>query len=183
MKKSTWILKQMGWDIRGRIPDGVKKAVLIVAPHTSLWDFAIGRIAFWHLGYDIKLLIKKEAFFWPFGGLLKKLGGMPVNRQKNTRMVETVAQMFHENDELILVITPEGTRKRVEKWKMGFYHISRLAKVPIALGWMDYADKKGGIAKLLYPSGNIEKDMAEINGFYKGLRGKYPEKSTTIPLD
>ncbi len=129
MKKSSWILKSIGWDIRGRIPDDIKKAVLIVAPHTSFWDFVIGRIAFWHLDHDIKLLMKKEAFFWPFGGLLRKLGGIPVNRQKNTRMVETIARMFDERDELILVITPEGTRAAVDKWRMGFYHIAQIAMV------------------------------------------------------
>ncbi|PLX10532.1 MAG: acyltransferase [Marinilabiliales bacterium] len=182
MKKSTWILKQMGWDIWSDVPE-IKKAVLIVAPHTSLWDFVIGRIAFWHLGYDIKLLIKKEAFFWPFGLLLRKLGGMPVNRQKNTRMVETIANMFQENEELIIVITPEGTRTRVENWKKGFYHIARIAKVPIAIGWMDYKNKKGGIKQLYTVSGDIDKDMTEIQGFYKGLAGKHPEKSNTIPLN
>lgn len=182
MKISTWILKQIGWEISGHIPDDIKKAVLIVAPHTSLWDFVIGRIAFWHLGYDIKLLIKKEAFFWPFGALLRKLGGIPVNRQKNTKLVETVANMFGERDEFIVVITPEGTRTRVDKWKRGFYYISQHAKVPIALGWMDYTDKKGGIAKMFYPTGDIEKDLNEIHEFYNGLRGKHPERSTTVPL-
>lgn len=182
MKKSTWILKKMGWEIWSDVPH-IKKAVLIVAPHTSLWDFVIGRIAFWHLGYDIKLLIKKEAFFWPFGVWLRKLGGMPVNRQKNTRMVETIAQLFNENEELIIVITPEGTRARVERWKMGFYHIARIAKVPVAIGWMDYKNKKGGIKKLFDVTGDVEKDIAEIQNLYKGLHGKHPERSTTIPLD
>ena len=181
MKKSSWILKKMGWDIYGRIPDDIKKTVLIVAPHTSLWDTVIGRLAFWHLDHDIKILIKGEAFFWPFSILLKKIGGVPVNRQKNTRMVETVAEMFNEYEELILVITPEATRTYVDKWKTGFYHISRLAKVPIALGWMDYTDKKGGVAKMFYPSDDMDKDMAEIMDFYKGFRGKHPERSNNQP--
>ena len=172
----------MGWEIWSDVPQ-IKKAVLIVAPHTSLWDFIIGRIAFWHLGYDIKLLIKKEAFFWPFGLWLRKLGGMPVNRQKNTRIVETIYNMFTEHEELIIVITPEGTRTRVDKWKMGFYHIARIANVPVAIGWMDYKNKQGGIKKLFNVTGAIEKDMAEIQSFYKGLHGKHPERSTTIPLE
>ncbi len=182
MKKSSWILKKMGWDIKGRIPDDIKKAVLIVAPHTSTWDTVIGRLAFWHLDHDIKILIKKEAFFFPLGVILRKIGGIPVNRKKNMRMTESIAKMFDEHDELILVITPEGTRTRVKEWKKGFYHIARIANVPIALGWMDYTDKKGGVAKMFYPTGNMEKDMAEITNFYKGLRGKHPERSTTIAL-
>jgi len=183
MKISSWILKRMGWDIQGRIPDDVKKAVLIVAPHTSLWDFVIGRIAFWHLDHDIKLLIKKEAFFWPFGIWLRHLGGIPVHRQKHTRMTETIAKMFKERDEFILVITPEGTRTRVEAWKMGFYHIARMADVPIALGRLDYENKKGGVKKIFYPTGDIEKDMAEIREFYKGYKGKHPKRSNTILLE
>ena len=182
MKLSTWVLKKMGWNIYGRIPDDIKQSVLIVAPHTSLWDTIIGRLAFWHLDHDIKILIKGEAFFWPFSILLKAIGGMPVNRQKNTRMVETIANMYKKHDELIIVITPEGTRTRVENWKMGFYYIAQKAKIPIALGWMDYEKKEGGVAKMFYPTNNIEKDMAEIKEFYSGLKGKHPEKSNTIPL-
>jgi 1-acyl-sn-glycerol-3-phosphate acyltransferase len=177
MKKSSWILKKMGWDIHGRIPEDIKKAVLIVAPHTSLWDFVIGRLAFWHLEHDIKLLIKSEAFFWPFGILLRKLGGMPVNRQKNTRIVESISHMFKDNDEFILVITPEATRTLVEKWKMGFYHIAQHAEVPIALAWIDYSKKTGGVAKMYSPTGDITKDMKEITSFYKDFKGKHPEKS------
>ena len=173
----------MGWDIQGRIPDDIKKCVLIVAPHTSLWDTVIGRLAFWHLDHDIKILIKAEAFFWPFSILLKSIGGMPVNRQKNTRMVETIANMYNKHDELIIVITPEGTRARVENWKKGFYYIAQKANIPIALGWMDYKQKKGGVAKMFYPSGDIDIDMAELEKFYKGLNGKHPERSTTIPLN
>jgi 1-acyl-sn-glycerol-3-phosphate acyltransferase len=174
-KLATFVLKLIGWKISGEIPKEVKKAVLIQAPHTSLWDFVIGRIVFWHYGYPIKLLIKKEAFTFPFGGFMKALGGIPVNRKKNERMVDAVARMVDEHEHIILVITPEGTRTRVDHWKRGFYYIALKAKVPIALGWIDYPDKRGGIGPLMYPSGDFDKDFKEIEDFYRGFRGRNPE--------
>ncbi|NOX87243.1 MAG: glycerol acyltransferase [Chlorobi bacterium] len=175
-KTATFILKLIGWKISGRLPDDVKKAVLIQAPHTSLWDFVIGKLAFWFYGYDVKLLIKKEAFKPPFGWLLKKMGGIPVNRKKNEKMVDAVARMFDEHDSLILVITPEGTRKRVDHWKRGFYYIALKSNVPVVLGYIDYPNKWGGIGKIFYPTGDFEKDFKEIEDFYRGFRGKHPER-------
>ncbi len=175
-KLANFTLKIIGWKISGQIPDDVKKVVLIQAPHTSLWDFVIGRIVFWHYGYPIKLLIKKEAFKWPFGGMMKLLGGIPVNRKKNEKMVDAVARMIDEQENIVLVITPEATRKRVDNWKRGFYYIAIKAEVPIALGWIDYPDKRGGIGPLYYPTGDFDKDFKEIEDFYRGFRGKHPER-------
>jgi len=167
----------MGWDIKKEIPDHINKAVVIVAPHSSYWDFVMGRISFWHMGVDTKFLIKKEAFFWPLGGLLNKLGGMPVNRGKAGRMTDTVASMFDKNDSLFITITPEGTRTLVKKWKRGFYRIAMAADVPIIFGVLDYTNKTGGMKKVYYPTGDIEKDIKEIKSFYKGIEGKNPEQS------
>ena len=175
-KIATFFLKLMGWKITGRLPEGVKKAVIIQAPHTSWYDFVIGKLAFWFYGYDVKLLIKKEAFKPPYGGLLKKLGGIPVNRKKNEKMVDAIVRMIRERDSLILVITPEGTRKRVDHWKRGFYYIALKANIPIALGFIDYPTKRGGIGKIVYPTGDFEKDFKEIEDFYRGFRGKHPER-------
>ena len=175
-KIATFILKTIGWKISGEIPADIKKVVLIQAPHTSLWDSVIGRIVFWYYAYPIKLLVKKEAFKWPFGGILKALGGIPVNREKNEKMVDAVARMVNEHENIVLVITPEGTRKRVENWKRGFYYIALKAEVPIALGWIDYPDKRGGIGPLFYPTGDFDKDFKKIEDFYRGFRGKHPER-------
>ena len=174
-KLATLILKIIGWKISGQIPENVKKVVLIQAPHTSLWDFVIGRIVFWHYGYPIKLLIKKEAFKWPFGGFMKSLGGIPVNRQKNEKMGDAVVRMITDHESIVLVITPEGTRKLVKNWKRGFYYIALKAKVPIALGWINYPDKRGGIGPLIYPSGDFETDFKEIENYYRGMKGRNPE--------
>jgi 1-acyl-sn-glycerol-3-phosphate acyltransferase len=106
---------------------------------------------------------------------MKALGGIPVNRKKNERMVDAVARMVDEHEHIILVITPEGTRTRVDHWKRGFYYIALKAKVPIALGWIDYPDKRGGIGPIMYPSGDFDKDFKEIEDFYRGFRGRNPE--------
>lgn len=172
---ATFVLKIIGWRISGELPAGIKKAVIIQAPHTSLWDFVIGRIVFWHYGYPIKLLIKKEAFRRPFGGFMRALGGIPIDRHKNERTVDAVARMMNEHDEIFLVITPEGTRTRVDNWKRGFYYIALKTKVPIALGWIDYPDKRGGIGPTIYPTGDFDKDFKEIEDFYRGFRGRNPD--------
>jgi len=174
---SDFLLNIMGWEITNEIPDNIKKAVIIVAPHTSLWDTAMGKLGFWHMEVDSKLLIKSEAFRWPYGGLLRKIGGMPVNRSKSTKLTETVAKMFDEHDSLFITMTPEGTRKLVKEWKRGFYYIALSAKVPIVLGVLDYKNKTGGMRKLFYPTGNFEKDIIEIKTFYKDIEGKNPERS------
>jgi 1-acyl-sn-glycerol-3-phosphate acyltransferase len=172
---SEIILKLSGWNTTGALPPGIKKAVIIVAPHTSYWDFVIGRLTFWSSRVKIRVLIKRESFAFPLGILLKGLGGIPVDRGKKNNMVEQVVEQFNNSESLVIVITPEGTRKVVRHWKRGFYLIAKEANVPIALGFIDYKKKTGGVGPLVYPSGDIDKDMALINEFYKDKTGKYPE--------
>ncbi len=174
---SSYVLKKMDWDVTNEIDSSIKKAVIIVAPHTSLWDTFIGKLCFWHLGVDSKMLIKKEAFFWPFGLLLKKIGGMPVNRTKSTKLTTVVASMFDAHDSLFITITPEGTRTLVKDWKRGFYYIAMEANVPLIFGVLDYENKQGGLKKLFYPTGDFDKDIIDIKSFYKGIKGRNPEMS------
>ncbi len=108
--------------------------------------------------------------------MIKALGGIPINRKKNEKMVDAVARMIDERDEIVLVITPEGTRKRTETWKRGFYYISLKANIPIALGWTDYKKKQGGIDRVFYPTGDFDKDFKEIQAFYRGIHAKHPER-------
>ena len=173
---SSLILRLAGWTTVGGPPDGVKKAIFITAPHTSNLDFFIGRMYGWKNQLPIKLLIKKEAFFWPFGGLLKKAGGIPVDRSKATNLVEQVADIFNQYDNLYLAITPEGTRKRVNNWKKGFYYIAQRANVPIILSFLDYGNKRVGIGPVLETTGDFEKDFKKIEDFYRGMKGRHPEK-------
>lgn len=173
---SNFFLRLFGWDTSGAIPPDIKKAIIIVAPHTSYWDFVIGRLTFWGSKVKIRILIKKEVFVFPLGFLLKNLGGLPVDRGKKNNMIDEVVRLFDEAESLVVVITPEGTRRLVRQWKKGFYLIALAAKVPIALGYIDYANKKGGVGPVLYPCGDYEKDMVFINEFYHDKTGKHPEK-------
>jgi len=175
-KVSYLILKLLGWKVYGQLPENAKKCVLVEAPHTSNVDFIIGRLAFFQLGIKAKFLIKKELFFPPLGFILKKLGGIPIDRSRSNKVIDYVATLLKNSDELVVVITPEGTRKYNPNWKKGFYFIALKAKVPIVLAYIDYRKKEGGIGKVIYPSGNFERDFAEITEFYIDKTAKYPEK-------
>lgn len=170
------ILRIFGWQVVGGLPEGLKKCVLIVAPHTSNWDFVIGRLAFIVLGIRARFLIKKEIFKPHLAPLLRRLGGIPVDRSKSSQMVEQVAALFDRYDSLYVVITPEGTRKLVTNWKRGFYYIALKAHVPIALGYLDYKEKKCGIDHVMTTSGDFDEDFPAIESFYRGRHAKYPEK-------
>jgi len=123
----------------------------------------------------------KEAIFrWPFKGFFKWLGGIPIDRSKSSNVVSQSIQLFHQNEKLILAIPPAGTRKKVKKWKTGFYHIANGANVPIVLGFLDYRRKVGGIGPVVYSTGDIEADMKTIRAFYDSVTGKYPEKSMVL---
>lgn len=165
-------LKMRGFTFKGQFPEGVKKCIVISAPHTSIEDFVIGRCFFWMEGREVKFLIKKEFFKFGLGWFLRKIGGIPVDRSKGNNMVAKTAKVFHQYDELNIVITPEGTRKRVEKWKRGFYYIAELAKVPVVLGFIDFKTKTCGYGPSFIPSGDFEKDWPMLEEFYRGMQGK-----------
>jgi len=173
---SKFILRLWGWHTDGSLPGGIHKAVVVSAPHTSLWDFVIGRLTFWAIRVNIRFLIKAEVFRPPLGFLLKKLGGIPVERESHNRMVDQVVRLFHENDSLVVVITPEGTRHLVHEWKKGFYLIAMRANIPIALSFIDYRHKTGGIGPVIWPTGDYEKDMGLIREFYRDKTARHPER-------
>lgn len=164
-----------GWKITGAIPPDLKKCVIISAPHTSMWDFFFGRLGCYSKGiYKINFMIKKEIFKFPLGGLLRWLGAVPVDRSKNNNTIVWISKMFSEREKFMLLVTPEGTRKYVETWKRGFYHIAQNAKVPIVLGYMDYKKKEAGFGSLFYPTGNYEEDLKKIQEFYFDKTAKFP---------
>lgn len=170
------ILKLFGWTIVSGVPEGINKAVITMAPHTSNWDFLIGRLAFASQGTKVHLMIKKESFFFPLGMILRALGGIPVDRSNSQKTVLSVTQYFESSERFYLIITPEGTRKRVERWKKGFYFIATTAKVPIIPGYLDYKKKEGGLGPVIYPGENFEKDLEKVQAFYRGKNAKYPEQ-------
>ena len=173
-----WVL---GWKVKNTLPPELKKCVIIAAPHTSNFDFFIGRLAYFHTGIKTFFLIKKESFNFIMGPMLVAAGGIPVDRSKNTNLVDRLTEMFKNNDSFFVTITPEGTRKLTKKWRKGFYHIALKAEVPIALAYVDYKKKEGGYGPILTPSGDYEKDLKIILDFYQNVTPKYPEKSNFTP--
>ena len=164
-------LKILGWRVEGEIPS-IRKFVIIAAPHTSNWDFPITLAVAFALKVKIYWMGKAAMFRWPFGGLLRWLGGIPIDRSRSCNVVDQSVQAFQERDQLIMLVPPEGTRKKVGYWKTGFYHIARGAGVPIVLGFLDYRRKAGGIGPTFFPTGRIEEDMLQIRAYYATITGK-----------
>ena len=175
-KIARLILRMMGWKVDEHTPVGVKKCVIVVGPHTSNWDFIIGRLAFITYGVNGKFLIKKEAFIPVFGWFLKRMGGVPVDRKKNNNLTDEAVKYFEDSESLFLVFTPEGTRSYNPKWKKGFYYIAMKAKVPIYIAYMDYERKIGGFHSVMEPTGDVDKDIDYIKSILSQFKGKYPEK-------
>ena len=149
-----------------------KKYVLVFAPHTSWTDFAIGKIALTAMGVKTMFLIKKELFFFPLGNFLKYVGGYPVDRRHAKHLTDKIAKYIIEQDKIAFLVAPEGTRKKVITWKRGFYYIAQKSGTPLALGYLDYRERKGGIGPVFYPTGNYETDLQEIQKFYMGMKGR-----------
>jgi 1-acyl-sn-glycerol-3-phosphate acyltransferase len=174
-------LRLSGWRVEGRIP-GAAKAVVIAAPHTSNWDLPLMLAVSYELGIRPAWLGKLELFRWPFGGLMRWLGGLPVDRRIRQNLVHQAVASFDAVERLYLVIPPSGTRSRATHWKSGFYHIARGARVPIACAFLDYRRRVGGIGPVLAPSGDLVADMARIRAFYAGVTGKIPALTTPVRL-
>jgi len=173
-----------GWKTDGHRPPQLKKCIILAAPHTSNWDFWYSMATFAIYRLRIRFTVKKEWVKFPFGLLMKPLGAIAIDRQprgsQNERpsFIDALTDLFNANDELIILITPEGTRGRTEKWKTGFYHIARAAKVPVLLGYVDYKKKLTGITGPIYLS-DYKTDMKKIMDFYQTIAPKFPEKFLT----
>ena len=163
-----------GWSIVGDWPAD-PKCVIIAAPHTSNWDgiWMIAAAARWRI--RLRYMGKQSLTTGPFGGIVKWTGCIPIDRSKSNDVVAAMKDAFAAEDGLILAVPPEGTRDPVDKWKSGFYHIAVGAGVPITLAVMDYATKTVSLPATLWPSGDYERDLAIIQGFYASAMGKYPE--------
>ena len=169
---SLLVLKLSGWKVSGSVPADLKKAVFIAAPHTSNWDLPFTLFVAFALRLKIYWMGKEELFKPPFRGVMMWLGGIPVQRSAAGNMVAASAEAIREAGELMLVVSPEGTRSKALYWKTGFYHIAHLAQVPVVMAFLDYGRKHGGLGPVLHISGDIEKDMQIIKDFYKDKRGK-----------
>jgi 1-acyl-sn-glycerol-3-phosphate acyltransferase len=167
-------LKSIGWRMEGVVPD-LKKFVIIAAPHTSNWDFPITMALTFAWRMKIHWMGKASLFRPPFGAVSRWLGGIAIDRSRAHNIVEQAIQAFGEHERLIMVIPPEGTRKKVSHWKTGFYHIAAGAKVPIVLGYLDYRRKVGGIGPTFHPTGSIDEDIEKIKEFYSAITGRRQE--------
>lgn len=173
-KFSRWILRSVGWKIVLTVEEP-QKSVVCVAPHTSNWDFVIGQLSYWAENRQSSFLMKKSWFFFPLGNILTQIGGIPVDRNKKTSVTDQMAVEFKKRAVFHLGITPEGTRSKRTKWKMGFYHIAIKANVPIQLAYIDYKKKEMGIKEVFMPTGNEQADLEHIRNYYKDVTAKHPE--------
>lgn len=169
------IFRLAGWKTAGQVPP-LNKFVGIAAPHTSAWDAVVALLAKYIFDIDFAFFGKKEAFDAPYGFILRALGGIPVDREHNHNMVDYAVKLFNEREHFILAMSPEGTRAYAPQWRTGFYHIARQAQVPIVLTYFDFKNKTVGIGPTFYPTGDMEKDIAEIKKFYRPIQGRHPEK-------
>ena len=170
-----------GWDVVGQVPVG-DRFVLVGAPHTSNWAFPFTLAAVFIFRLKISWLGKDTLFKKPFGGVMRWLGGIPVDRTSEHGVVDQIARQFRESDRLVVAIGPEGTRKKRDYWKSGFYWIAYNAQVPILCGYLDYGRKEACLGLSFIPTGDIKKDMDRIRDFYQGIQGKHPELTTRIRL-
>ena len=172
--------KLMGWKVVGNTnfsKDTIKKAVIIAVPHTSWHDFYIGILLRKVSAIKTNFVGKKELFTWPFGYYFRAVGGAPLDRTSGQNKVEAIAKLFENKDEFRLTLAPEGTRKKVEEWRTGFYYIAKAAKVPIIMFTLDFKNKQNHVSEPFYPTDDVKADFEFMKAFYKGVVGKKPEYS------
>lgn len=178
----TILFDWMGWkaDVDQPIPD---KCIICIAPHTSNWDFFIGKTYYTALGRTSNFLMKKEWFFWPLGPLFRRLGGIPVFRDRHTSMTDNLANTAKQSGSFRLCVTPEGTRSLNPDWKKGFYYIALKAQIPVLLYGVDFEKKLIECTRSFVPTGNFEEEMREIKLYFKPFKGKHPELFTVGDID
>jgi len=168
---SNFILKLFGWKIVGGFPN-LNKYIIIVAPHTSNWDFVISVLVRSATKLRANFLGKSGLFKRPYGFIFRAMGGRPVERSKSTNLVDRIIEIYNRETKFKLAVAPEGTRKKVKEWKTGFYYIAVGAGIPIIMASIDYNLREITISHSFHPTGDIEKDMPEIKKFYEGKMGK-----------
>ena len=172
--------KFLGWQLAGNVTmskDTIKKAVIIGAPHTSWHDFYIALLMRQVIGIKSNFVAKKELFKWPIKYYFQTIGGVSLDRRPGQNKVEAMAKMFESREEFRLSLSPEGTRKKVDQWKTGFYYIAKRAKVPIIMFTLDFEKKQNKVSEPFYPTDDLAADFAFMHSFYNGVKGKVPALS------
>ena len=165
----------LGWKEEVAVPRD-DKCIICVAPHTSNWDFLIAKLYYWAIGRSAGFLMKKEWFVGPVGWLFRRMGGIPVERDRRTHLTDQLAERARSALRFELAVTPEGTRSRVTTWKRGFYFIALKASLPVMLYAIDYPRKTIVCHKVLIPGGDVEADMEAIMDYYRPYHGLHPER-------
>jgi len=175
------LLKLMGWRILRSSPD-VPKYLCIAAPHTSNWDMFYFLLLASAMNVKLSFMAKRSLFKPPFGFLTRMLGGISVDRTRDSNVVDATIRVFSEKERLVIALLPEATRTRTDHWKSGFYFIARGANVPIVMFYMDFSKKEGGSSEPFYLTGDVEFDMDHVRSFYAGRKGHKPENASDIRL-
>lgn len=177
---AAWVLTRRGWRVEGELINQ-KKMILAVAPHTSNWDFFLGLFVVFSFKLNINFLGKHTIFVPPLGAIVKRLGGIPIERSKAHGVVTAIANKIKASEQLILALAPEGTRSPIYPWKTGFMHIAREAEIPIQLIGLDYTKKTIVFGPIIQKVTNIDEQMQTIYTFYDNVCAKYPKNCITKP--
>jgi 1-acyl-sn-glycerol-3-phosphate acyltransferase len=179
---AEFLLGLSGWRLNPSVPEEVGHCIIIAAPHTSNWDIYYARLGFYVMGVPLKFTIKREWMRFPLNLIIGPLGGLAIDRRprgasgERPSYTQLMAELLEKHDKIAIMVTPEGTRAKRDKWKTGFYYAALQAKAPICLGYLDYDKKEAGVGGTVYPSGDIEADLKKIMDFYKDISGKHPEQ-------
>ena len=167
-------LSTLRWRVQGELPN-LSKFVIIAAPHTSNWDFVVGIAAKLALGLQVLWLGKDSLFRFPFGGLMRALGGIPVDRTTSRDVVEAIIREFERRDGLVLALAPEGTRRRVDRWRTGFYHIAHGARVPIVTVALNGEARALQLGPPFHTTGDADADVRELQTRFARVNGVKPK--------
>lgn len=173
------LLPLFGWKTEGQLPE-FPQWVCIVAWHTSNWDFFFGLLTSWVFRIHTSFLGKAPLFKGPFGWFFRAVGGIPVDRTRHHNLVAAAVDAFKTRQHMIFVIAPEGTRRKTDCWKSGFYQIALQANVPIVLAYLDYGRKVGGFGPAIHPTGDVETDLEKIRAFYSTVTPQHPKLKSDL---
>ncbi|HSD60229.1 MAG TPA: 1-acyl-sn-glycerol-3-phosphate acyltransferase [Burkholderiales bacterium] len=173
------LLALFGWTADIAWPPA-PRAVIVVYPHTSNWDFVVGIVARYAAGFPVQWVGKDSLFRGPFGTLLRSWGGIPVNRRQSTGFIGQLMEEFRRRSWMWVVFTPEGTRSYRDYWKSGFYYLALEAKVPVGLAYIDYKRRQVGLQSYIVLTGDVERDLDAMRAVYAGKVGKHPELAGPI---
>lgn len=173
-----WFYRRRGWKASGA-PPADRRCVIIAVPHTSNWDFVYTMGLIDELKIEAHFMAKASLFRWPFGGFMRDMGGVVVDRSRGGNYVEAMVAEFARRKQFMLIIAPEGTRSKVQQWRTGFYHIAMGAGVPIVCGMCDYATRTGGLGPAIMPTGDYAADMEKIFASVQHVKGRHPDRQIT----